>query len=39
LGEKFGKKTEVEQRLVTDRAFHKKATDFLILTAQPTPVE
>lgn len=37
LNEKFGKKTEIEARLVQDRAFYQKAVDFLLLTTQPTP--
>lgn len=37
LGEKFGKKSEVESRLMTDMNFRRRAMEFLIQTAQPTP--
>lgn len=36
LGEKFGKKTEIEQRLTQDATFKAKARDFLIQTVQPS---
>lgn len=37
LGEKFGKKTDIAQRVLTDKAFASKAKDFLIQAVTSSP--
>ena len=37
LGEKFGKKTEIEDRLLRDKAFRRRVTQALLAAVQPQP--